>query len=184
MADEYIDILNDDGSDTGKKALKSEAHKKGLYHRSAHLWLYTSTGKVLVQQRAMNKDTFPALWDISVAGHIAAGESASSAILREAKEEIGISLSETDLQFLKVRLSKKRPNPDIIDNEYQYLFLARINEGTKFVLQSEEVIQTKYLYLEDLKKLVVSNNSKDFVPHGNKYYSYILQNITTNLKSS
>ena len=184
MADEFIDILDKNGSETGKIALKSEAHKKGLYHRSVHLWLYTSTEKVLVQQRAMNKDTFPALWDISVAGHIAAGESASSAILREAKEEIGISLSETDLQFLKVRLSKKRPNPDIIDNEYQYLFLARINEGTKLVLQSEEVIQTKYLYLEDLKKLVVSNNSKDFVPHGNKYYSYILQSITTNLKSS
>ena len=76
MADEYIDILNDDGSDTGKIALKSEAHKKGLFHRSAHLWLYTSTGKVLVQQRAMNKDTFPGLWDISVAGHITAGETA------------------------------------------------------------------------------------------------------------
>ena len=184
MADEFIDILDKNGSETGKIALKSEAHKKGLYHRSAHLWLYTSTGKVLVQQRAMNKDTFPGLWDISVAGHIAAGETALSAILREAKEEIGISLRETDLQFLKIRLSEKKPNPYIIDNEYQYLFIANIDEDMELTLQLEEVIQTKYLNVKDLNDLVVSNDSRDFVPHGNEYYNYIIEKITANLRRS
>ena len=184
MADEYIDILNKDGTETGIIKLKSEAHQKGLYHKSAHLWLYTCTGKVLIQQRAMGKDTFPGLWDISVAGHIATGETALSAIIREAKEEIGITLNDSHLKFLKVQLSTKKPAPKIIDNEFQHLFIAEIAEETTLKLQTEEVIATKFLTLNDFKEFVMIKKPKSFVPHGVEYYHYIAEAITANLSLS
>lgn len=184
MADEYIDILNEDGTETGMIKLKSEAHQKGLYHRSAHLWLYTRTEKILVQQRAKGKDTFPGLWDISVAGHIAKGENALSAIIRETKEEIGITLNGKDLKFLKVQLSKKIPAPGIIDNEFQHLFIAEMDERTILKLQTEEVIATKFLTFNDFKKSVLNSGSNFFVPHGVEYYLYIIEAITANLTLS
>ncbi|MEX0314176.1 MAG: hydrolase, partial [Allomuricauda sp.] len=70
--DELVDILDDNGNPTGRTCLKSEAHRKGLFHPTIHVWFYTSEGQILFQKRADNKDTFPSLWDVSVAGHIGA----------------------------------------------------------------------------------------------------------------
>ena len=50
--DELIDILTPEGKPTGKSALKSEAHQKGLYHATIHVWLYTNNKKILLQKRA------------------------------------------------------------------------------------------------------------------------------------
>ncbi len=37
MVDEYIDIVNELGTLTGRKTLKSEIHAKGYYHNTAHV---------------------------------------------------------------------------------------------------------------------------------------------------
>ena len=72
--DELIDILDANGNLTNRTAMKSKAHKNGWYHQTVHVWFYTLDGKILLQQRSKNKDVFPLLWDVSVAGHIGAGE--------------------------------------------------------------------------------------------------------------
>ena len=72
--DERIDILTSTGQLTGKTCLKSEAHQKGLYHQTVHIWFYTDTKKILLQKRAAVKKVFPNHWDVSVAGHMGAGE--------------------------------------------------------------------------------------------------------------
>ena len=87
--DELVDILTDTGELTGQKCLKSEAHQKGLYHQSVHVWFYTVEGKVLLQKRASVKKVFPNKWDVSVAGHIGAGEGIIETAMRETEEEIG-----------------------------------------------------------------------------------------------
>jgi isopentenyl-diphosphate delta-isomerase len=84
--DELIDILNADGVPLGKTAMKSKAHKKGLFHATVHIWFYTEDGKLLIQKRTSNKDTHPGLWDVSVAGHIGSGESIIDSAIREVQE--------------------------------------------------------------------------------------------------
>ena len=44
MEEEYLDILDDLGNSTGKSCLKSEAHKKGYFHPTVHVWFYTKHG--------------------------------------------------------------------------------------------------------------------------------------------
>ena len=85
--DELIDILTPDGKPTGKTALKSEAHKNGWFHATVHIWLFTSDEKILLQKRALTKKVFPGIWDISVAGHIGAGEEIIAGAKREIFEE-------------------------------------------------------------------------------------------------
>ena len=70
--EEWIDLMDTNGNYTGQKVLKSEAHQKGLFHPTAHIWFYTAEGQVLLQQRSETKKTFPLYWDVSVAGHISA----------------------------------------------------------------------------------------------------------------
>ena len=50
--DELLDILDEHGNPTGTTALKSKAHKLGLFHATIHVWLYTKDEKILLQKRA------------------------------------------------------------------------------------------------------------------------------------
>ncbi|MEX0360286.1 MAG: hydrolase, partial [Allomuricauda sp.] len=50
--DELVDILDENGNLTGRTCLKSEAHLKGYFHPTVHVWFYTADGKVLFQKRA------------------------------------------------------------------------------------------------------------------------------------
>ena len=96
--DELIDILTSEGKATGKSALKSEAHHHGWFHATVHIWLFTTDAKVLLQKRGLNKKVFPGLWDISVAGHVGAGETILKDLLPK----------NVSIQIFKVLLDKKR----------------------------------------------------------------------------
>ncbi len=92
-----MDVLDESGAVTGVTKTKAEIHEQGLWHRSAHVWVYDSAGNILLQLRAKDKDSSPGLWDISAAGHVDAGETPEFAASREIAEEIGISVKEDNL---------------------------------------------------------------------------------------
>lgn len=176
MADEYIDILKKNGEPSGKITLKSEAHRLGLYHASVHIWFFTKNGELLLQKRAANKDTYPGLWDVSVAGHIATGESKENAALREIEEEIGLSVTTNDLQFIGTYLSEKMPHPGLFDNEFHHIFLALLpHPVTSLSLQKEEVSEVGLFHINDIEF------SKKYVPHDKGYYDFVLSKIKDRL---
>ena len=181
MADELVDILNEDGSFSREVQMKSVAHREGLWHASVQVWIFTLEGEILLQKRATNKDTYPDLWDISVAGHLSAGDSPTEAALREIKEEIGLQLSEKDLRFLKTNKVSKQPSDKIIDNEFNYLYLVKFPvKIDQLKLQKEEVAEVKLLAIKEfLNELKI--NGDQYVPHGNDYYKFIIEAIQTNL---
>jgi len=145
MADEYIDIVDSKGHPTGEIKLKSEAHQHGLYHDTVHIWLYTKDGELLFQKRSNTKAIYPSLWDVSVAGHISAGETKIQSAIREVEEEIGLQLAEKDLEFVDVFLEKKNPEPNIYDNEFHYIFFAELTTPIQQLsLQKEEVDDISY----------------------------------------
>ena len=74
---EYIDIVDEQGNPTGEKVERSIAHSQGIRHRTAHIWIVRKVNgryQVLMQKRAMNKESFPGMFDTSSAGHIQAGD--------------------------------------------------------------------------------------------------------------
>ena len=124
--DELVDILNADGSQTGRKEMKSVAHKNGLFHPTIHVWLYTSNGYLLIQKRGKDKKSYPLLWDVSVAGHIGAGEDIVQSALREVEEEIGLVLQPQALTKIGVFKSQKDHAPDFRDYEFHHSFIAEL----------------------------------------------------------
>ena len=123
---EPIDVLHPDGTPTAVIIDKAEAHRTGAWHRAAHLWLITSAGKVLLQRRAETKENWPGRWDVSVAGHVAAGETAAEAAVREAKEELGLQLAVEELVHVGTFREQCVLNGgSYVDNEIHEVFLAR-----------------------------------------------------------
>lgn len=150
--DELLDILTPDGKPTGKTALKFEAHKKGWFHATVHIWLFTSDEKILLQKRALTKKVFPGLWDISVAGHVAAGEEILTAAKREVLEEIGLELEEKDLIKIGTRIHQVSHANGIQDNEHHHVFIAELKVPISTLkIQIEEVDAIQLFDLEILK---------------------------------
>ena len=182
--DEYIDIVTKSGRPTGKIALKSEAHKNGWYHNTIHLWLYTSNGEILLQQRSQKKLISPLLWDVSVAGHIDAGESFIEAALRETKEEIGLDLNPNDLKKIGVKLHESSyDNGNIRDYEFHQVYIANLKtEISKLKPQEDEVEALKLVNYDQFEALLSqSEENSHFVPTNKPYYEFVLNAIKTTL---
>jgi isopentenyldiphosphate isomerase len=178
--DEYLDIVDQNGKPTGSIALKSEAHAKGLYHNTIHLWLYTSKGEILLQQRSHKKVIFPLLWDVSVAGHIDAGETFTAAALRETEEEIGLQLQPDDLLQIGTRLHESSYNSGaLIDNEFHQIYIARLPVGlNQLIPQIEEVEDLKLVSFRQFKDLLnQSENNSHFIASNASYYQFVLRAI-------
>jgi isopentenyldiphosphate isomerase len=89
-ADEMFQLVDRSGRPVGQ-ASRRECHgSPRLIHLVVHLHVFDADGRLYLQKRSMSKDTNPGLWDTSVGGHVAAGESVRDALIREAREELDI----------------------------------------------------------------------------------------------
>lgn len=70
---------------------RSAVHAQGLWHRAAHVWLFTSDGRLHIQRRAAHKDVCADLWDFSVGEHLRPGESYADGAQRGLAEELGVT---------------------------------------------------------------------------------------------
>ncbi len=177
--DELIDIVTKKGEPTGQTALKSVIHKKGHYHNTAHIWFYTEEGEILLAQRAATKVIYPLLWDVSVAGHIDAGETIKAGAIREIKEEIGLTIKETDLEKIGVfECFQSYPN-GVFDNEFHHTFITKFNVWfSELALQKEEVEAVKWVRMFDFFELLEhSKLNGHFVSSNFNYYEKVAEAI-------
>ncbi len=183
MKEELIDIVTEQGKPTGKTALKLEIHKKGYFHNTAHIWLYTKNGDILLQQRAKSKLVYPLLWDVSVAGHVDAGETVTEGAIREIKEEIGLTLKENNLTKIGVFNCFKTYNKKFIDNEFHHTFIAELNVSiNELIPQKEEVEALKLVTINEFKLLLKhSTTNSHFVATNSNYYLEVLKHIKLQL---
>lgn len=101
---ELFDILNEDGTKSGIVRERTVAHRDGSLHGTVHIWIVRENEEsgydVLLQKRSRNKDSNPGCYDISAAGHIAAGADVLPSALRELEEELGIAAEPQELSYV------------------------------------------------------------------------------------
>lgn len=160
---ELMDVYDENGNLTGLVESREEIYKKGLWHKSCHIWIENDNKEILVQKRNPNKKTYPNLWAISVAGHVDSGETSKEAAIRELKEEVNLDIKEDELEYL-FTIKREQPHGESFLRVFDDVYLLHRNidvEQTK--LQVEELTDIKYVYYEYLKQIFQSGD-KDYVP--------------------
>lgn len=165
--EELLDTYTREGEYLGIRT-KSECHTEnpGFYHKPAWTWAYNSQGQILVQKRAMCKKRFPGLWDMPCAGHVDAGETSKQGAIREAKEEIGVDVSEEEMIFWFEYIED-----DAWEIGQVFLFKCD-KKADEFILQEEEVEEVKWLSFEEFKELLYSEK---WVPMDKEYKDLVVQ---------
>ena len=167
---EYFDILDQKGKSTGKTKSRAEAHKACDWHRTVHVWIINSRQELLIQRRSPSLEAHPNLWDISVAGHISAGEDSMATVLKETKEELGIKLDPKNIEYLfTVKHQCILKDGAFISNHLNDVYLAHLDfDPNQLLLQKEEVAEVKFVNFMELQKMI-GEKGADFVRHDDEY---------------
>jgi isopentenyldiphosphate isomerase len=89
--DEWFPVVDATGLVLGK-ATRRECHNGSKkLHPVIHLHVFNEAGDLYLQKRSETKDIQPGKWDTAVGGHVDYGEAVEAALLREAREELGIT---------------------------------------------------------------------------------------------
>lgn len=158
---EYLEILDENGNKTGKIKLRSEVHKDGDWHKTVHIWLFNKDNEVLLQRRCPEKDSFPNMLDLSAGGHIIAGDTSISGAIREVKEELGITIKEKDLIFIKTLKHSLNYKDDFINNQFEDIYIINKNiELDEITYQKEEISEVIFIAVDKLKQMVREKNQE------------------------
>jgi len=157
---ELIDVLDENGIFTGEVLPRSEIHKKGLWHRAIVVAIINENNQILLQQRSENKEKNAGMWDISVAGHISAGQDALSAAAREINEEVSVLLGYRteikDFRYMYCFRKEEKFREDFIERQFYDFFILRtsgIDDKTLY-FQKEEVQAVKFVDLPQIQKMI------------------------------
>jgi isopentenyldiphosphate isomerase len=164
---ETFDVYDERGNWIGT-AERGEVHARGLWHHTVHCWLVrlddggdeNSSAKILFQQRSRKKDTNPGSFDITAAGHLAAGESPQD-VIRELEEELGVQVTFqqlSDYGIIREQATGVVDGVPYIDAEVSHVYgLVTSMSLMDFRLQEEEV---SGLYEADADELIALMEGK------------------------
>ena len=80
---ELFEIVDEHDQVIGR-APRAECHgNPALLHRTAHVVVFSTDGRLLLQKRAASKDIQPGKWDTAVGGHLTPGETYEQGARRE-----------------------------------------------------------------------------------------------------
>ena len=136
-------VVNDRDEVLGYKE-RSERTEADII-RVSGLWIFNDNKEALIAQRAHDKLHDPSKWGPSVAGTVEEGETYVANIIKEAREEIGLTLQEQDLVLGPHRF---------FHSSHQYFyqsFFTRVNLPlSAFAVRKEEVAEIRLVPIGQL----------------------------------
>lgn len=134
-----------------------------MWHRIIVVAIINEKNEILMQQRSENKDKNPGMWDISVTGHLSAGQDSLTAATREISEEVSVSLGYTvevrDFRFMFSYRKEEKVNDEHFDRQFYDFFILRQHgltaDNIKF--QLSEVQAIKFVSLSELNDMRQKN---------------------------
>lgn len=125
-------------------------HRDGDWHRTVHVWVVRSDGHVLVQRRAEDKRLEPGKLDVSVGGHLVAGE-LDVDVVREIEEELGLVLTFGALTYLGTAVTE-RSYDAYLDREFQDVYV--VTDDTPLTQLALRVSEVDVVYEVPLERAI------------------------------
>jgi len=153
---------------------KADSHfQSGSLHRAFSVLLFNSEGRLLLQQRAHDKITFPSVWANSCCSHPLASEDEMDetnargvkiAAIRKLEQELGISPDSVDINdfhfITKMRYSA-RMNADWIEREIDHILM--IQADVDLNPNPNEVAAIKWVNAEELDAMLIDVESDEII---------------------
>lgn len=145
---EYWDIYDKDRNKTGRLLERGQPMGEDDYHIVVMAWIQNSRGQWFLTRRSENK-SMPLLWEVP-GGCVQAGEDSARGILREIKEETGITV-ENGILFRSFRRDKVTwENPGFLD---VWVFQKDF-ELSEVTLQPEETCGCRWASNKEILQLM------------------------------
>lgn len=143
---EMLPVFSEDGNTLGT-APRLLCHRLGLIHKVVYLFISNTKGELLLQTRKDGR------LDVPVGGHFSANDfSEITALVREANEELGISLSKDSVKYLLTYFQDAGFNPkkpEECNREFRALYSINMSE--------EECNNLKELFKSRMEKDAVKS---------------------------
>ncbi len=89
--EERFPLVDEEGTVVGVATRGACHNGSRLLHPVVHLHVFNAEGELYLQKRPEWKDIQPGKWDTAVGGHMDYGETPEDALIREVREELGIT---------------------------------------------------------------------------------------------
>lgn len=153
---EILDIYTPAGQRTGRTV--ERGHYENLQAEDRillmHVCIFNSSGQMLLQQRQAGSKRYALCWDLSAGGHVQSGETSLQAALREAKEELGLTLQPEELHF-----AFTEPFSYVLDDMY---ICKKDVDLSSLSLQVQEVADVRWADWEELQQLWRGDEMVDY----------------------
>lgn len=159
---EMVDLYDEDRIPLGRTAERHAPKGPGEYRTVVHVCIFDSRGRLLIQQRSREKDSWPEAWDVSVGGGVDAGETSRQAAEREVREELGLAL---DLRGV-------RPSVTVnFDGGFDDFYLVERDLALEdLTLQKEEVAQARWAELPEILDMV---DRGEFIDYPKSFLAFL-----------
>lgn len=163
---ELVDIYNDKHEKLNYTKVKKKLTEEE-FRLSCLVWIINDKDELLIQKRASTSKKYPNYWE-TVSGEVEKDEDAITGIIRELREELGITANKDNLRFIG---SYARIN-DFIE-----VFLLKSNIDIKDLkLQEEEAQDAKWVSIKEFEDIIENGNGIDtgyfiFKEYYEKYYN-------------
>ena len=169
MMEENCIVVDDNDQIIGQESKVNCHLNEGKLHRAFSVLLFDSNNKLLIQQRADEKITFPSIWANSCCSHPLYQngeqdgiEGAKSAAIRKLTQELGIKMGKIrlgDLNFITKMHYKSRADEKWIEHEVDYIFVVKMD--VQIEPNSNEIQRIKYVDKKELDNLFEMSNNGD-----------------------
>lgn len=159
---ELVDLYDENRIPLGRTVERYAPRNAGEYRLVVHVCVFDSLGRMLIQKRAAEKQSWPEAWDVTVGGAVSAGETSRQAAEREFREELGVPLD----------LMGQRPSMTVnFEAGFDDFFLlVRDIDLDTLTLQAEEVSQVRWAELEEIEAMMDDGR---FIPYPKSFLWFL-----------
>ena len=174
-----FDVVDEYDQPVQRVASYDEVYQKGLWHRGVHIVIYTPDKEIVMQKRAPSLSYHPNEIEVSVGGGVEAGEQPLDAAVRETKEELGLTLDKSKVQFIgKTKFNHK------INGQHHRIFLYSYavcvpKRELHFSLDNTETSAAFLISKRKLKRALITHRIKHFgrIASLYAYWNYMLHAV-------
>ena len=141
LFDENKNMLNESIERDRKKEVE-----QGKYFMIILLFIENNNNKFLIQKTSVNRKSEYA----TTGGHVTFGDTALKTVIKEAKEELGLDLKESEIKEIET-----------VKGKYGYISIYYCNKEIdidKLTIQEEEVESLHWMSIDEINELIKKEN--------------------------